>query len=356
MRSFPLPGALSKATPGTVSDIIREMDATSAYIIKREAPALTEPFLTRLPREIRDLVYEYVCVFPDTIQIALSGQQGAPVDPVVIWSDAQLMDASYLANSEVVPTELSETYWSKNRFEVTVGLDTGMRAGGLDTFLLHGTVPSDKLFWRVFVRPWEKIRHLKVHVACEQWESDPRYGDTKMKDYYTTAYGLIDDLTFAQAAMYKLEAQLTPLTRMRGREELHIEIEIDTRFAQEGPDVQFSERHFVNIMESLRRTVCELLDSGVHVTVTLANIDYNEAHLEPQTWDITSRFVVDAQERLSEQTQIDTYNRETGYFVQPQAALYHCVSRAALADMEGFRQLLLRRWKVRYALPWIVDE
>jgi len=36
--------------------------------------------------------------------------------------------------------------------------------------------------------------------------------------------------------------------------------------------------------------------------------------------------------------------------------MYHCVPAAALADMEGFRELLLRRWKVRYALPWMEEE
>jgi hypothetical protein len=288
---------LYKVVLGTNYQIIRELEATSAHIILKEAPSLVEPFATRLPREIRDLVYDYVCVFPDTIQVALSGQQAAPRDPVIVGSDSQLMDASYLSRSDdSIPTELSETYWSKNRFEITVGLDTGMRAGALDIFLSHGTVPSDKPFWRVFVRPWKEIRHLKVNLACEQWESHPRYGESKMKEYYNTSYGLIDDLTFAQAAMSKLEAQVAPLTRMKGREELHIEIDIHTRFAQEGSDLQLSERHFVNIMESLRACVCELMDSGVRVTVVMSNIDYSEAHLGPHTWDITSRFVLDAEE------------------------------------------------------------
>ena len=348
------------------------MDATSAHIILKEAPALMEPFLTRLPRELRDLVYDYVCVHPDTIQVALPGQPGSRTDPSVVGSGGQLMDVSYLSNLEVVPTELSETYWSKNRFVIRVGLCTGMRADSLGTFLLHGTVPSDKPFWRVFVRPWEKIRHLKIELACEHWESDTRYGQDKMSDYYKPAYGLGDDSTFAQAAVSKQEAQVYPLTRLKGREELHIEIEIHTTFAKDGADVQQSERHFVNIMESIRQTVCELMDSGVRVTVILSNLDYNEVHRGPETWDITSRFVLDAEEWRSvrtsstvitikadlqkEKDEIEARDRETGYFGHPQAAMYHCVPAPSLADMEGFRELLLRRWKVRYALPWMEEE
>jgi len=302
MRWFLLRGTIRKTTPIAGGDIVREMDGTSAHIILKEAPALMEPFLIRLPREIRDLVYEYVCVHPDTIQVALPGQPGARADPSVVGSDGQLMDVSYLSKWEVVPSELSETYWSKNRFEITVGLCTGMRFDSLGTFLLHGTVPSDKPFWRVFVRPWQKLRHLKIILACEHWESDVRYGQDKMSDYYKPAYGLGDDSTFAQAAVSKQEAQVYPLTRLKGREELHIEIEIHTTFAKDGADVQQSERHFVNIMESIRQTVCELMDSGVRVTVILSNLDYNEVHRGPKTWDITSRFVLDAEEWRSVRT------------------------------------------------------
>ncbi|KAI4630968.1 hypothetical protein J4E83_002494 [Alternaria metachromatica] len=321
-----------------VENLEREMDATSVHIVFKEAPALMEPFLTRLPREIRDLVYEYVCVHPDTIQIALPGQPGSRTDPSVVGSGGQLMDVSYLSNLEVVPTELSETYWSKNRFVIRV-------------------VPSDKPFWRVFVRPWEQIRHLKIYLACEHWESDTRYGQDKMSDYYKPAYGLGDDSTFAQAAVSKQEAQVYPLTRLKGRQELHIEIEIHTMFAKDGADVQQSERHFVNIMESIRQTVCDLIDSGVHVTVISSNVDYNEVSRGPKTWDITSRFVLDTNEwRSKEKDQIEARDRETGYFGHPQAAMYQCVPEAALADMDGFRELLLRRWKVRYALPWMEEE
>ena len=302
MRWFLGAETIRKTTPRTGGDIVREMDGTSAHIILKEAPALMEPFLTRLPREIRDLVYEYICVHPDTIQVALPGQPGAGTDPSVVGSGGQLMDASYLSNSGVVPTELSETYWSKNRFVIRVGLCTGMRTDSLGTFLLHGTVPSDKPFWRVFVRPWEKIRHLKIELACEHWESDTRYGQDRMSDYYKPAYGLGDDSTFAQAAVSKQEAQVYPLTRLKGRQELHIEIEIQTTFAKDGPDVQESERHFVNIMESIRQTVCELMDSGVRVTVISSNLDYNEVPRGPERWDITSRFVLDAEEWRSVRT------------------------------------------------------
>ncbi|KAI4663102.1 uncharacterized protein J4E79_004416 [Alternaria viburni] len=236
------------------SNTTREMDATSVHIVFKEAPALMEPFLTRLPREIRDLVYEYVCVHPDTIQVALPGQPGSRTDPSVVGSGGQLMDVSYLSNLEVVPTELSETYWSKNRFVI------------------------------------------RVELACEHWESDTRYGQDKMSDYYKPAYGLGDDSTFAQAAVSKQEAQVYPLTRLKGREELHVEIEIHTTFAKNGPDVQQSERHFVNIMESIRQTVCDLIDSGVRVTVISSNLDYNEVPKGPERWDITSRFVLDAEE------------------------------------------------------------
>ncbi|KAI4643402.1 uncharacterized protein J4E78_009871 [Alternaria triticimaculans] len=115
-------------------------------------------------------------------------------------------------------------------------------------------------------------------------------------------YGLGDDSTFAQAAVSKQEAQVYPLTRLKGRQELHIEIEIQTTFAKDGADVQQSERHFVNIMESIRQTVCDLIDSGVRVTVISSNLDYNEVPRGPERWDITSRFVLDAEEWRSVRT------------------------------------------------------
>jgi hypothetical protein len=133
MRFFLPPGTLAYNYSQTNHVILREPEAPVAHIIKKEAPALMEAFHTQLPREICDLVYRYLCVLANPIEIALSGQQGAPLNPSIIGSEGQLMEASYFG--DVVATELSETYWPKNRFEFMIGLDNGMRVSALDIFL-----------------------------------------------------------------------------------------------------------------------------------------------------------------------------------------------------------------------------
>jgi hypothetical protein len=268
----------------------REFETTSADILKEEAPPLMVAFLNKLPREIRDLVYGHLCISVDPIQAFLPVKRETPANATFIKSDDRLMNVSYLGDT--IAIELSETYWSMNRFEVTLGLNGRPRDGSLDAFLSQGTLRNIKPFQTFYICPCKLIRRLKVNLACEQWECDSRYGEAKMKDY-TTGYGLIDDLTFAQAAVSKLEALLAPLSLMAGREELHIEFEIHTMFAQKSAaaELRSSERHFVNIMESLRMCVRALMHSRVHVTLTLSNTDFYEEERGPEKWDITSRFI-----------------------------------------------------------------
>jgi hypothetical protein len=218
-----------------------------------------------------------------------------------MWPDDQLLNPRYLGRD--FATELHETYWSKNRFEICIDLVKGTLGHSLENFLWTGAIQHmTKTLHGEYLTPWKKICHLKVNLTCHRRELERGIsGEAGLMHHYRTMYGLRLDWTFMQVDMSRLEDQLNVLCLLSG-ERCHVDIVLHTSFRifAAAARLRQDERQLVNILESLRKCVCKLMHSNVHVTVIMSNeltsSDVSQPQTSPQPWDITSRFILTAEE------------------------------------------------------------
>ncbi|KAG9195223.1 hypothetical protein G6011_00343 [Alternaria panax] len=105
----------------TNDEILTRFEKLAVDFMLSESRELMNAFFSKLPREIHDFVSDNVCVFPGYILIPLLGEEFIEIETIML-PDNQRLNPNCIG--ELLADELSETYWSKNRFEVTIGPDS----------------------------------------------------------------------------------------------------------------------------------------------------------------------------------------------------------------------------------------
>ncbi|KAF2108564.1 hypothetical protein BDV96DRAFT_587433 [Lophiotrema nucula] len=195
---------------------------------------------TKLPRELRNMVYEALCPTDELIRLA---------DPVCgpIWAGSEqyhVLDSDYVGNE--VAIEAAETYYSRNHFDVDVGI--------LDHFL-SAQLPGG-------LKPYDLISHIRV-----------RSGDEQVYKYIYMDGALdYDGLKLQLEYIRMVSTKLQHLKPLRLMNRLNIEFCVLT-VNWWNPGYRFglpllTEVHLFNILETLRDTMYELKFASAKVTLT----------------------------------------------------------------------------------------
>ncbi|KAH7371539.1 hypothetical protein BKA66DRAFT_183283 [Pyrenochaeta sp. MPI-SDFR-AT-0127] len=301
-------------------------------------------FEARIPRELRDMVYKYVCVSDRPIRV--TGCIGDSEETALFGTSA-ITPQSNLINpqcvSKQISLEIQETYWSCNTFEVHYNLNTKWSTEEFTQFFHPDLRSQDGPQNEFGAAPYKSIRKLRVLVDSDDYSARILGNYTTIRGYWYYK----DTNTFGQAAMTELDHRLRSLYIFKGLGKLHVEMVVRTRLLDQKPHYGFrddDERQFANMLQSMRDSFYELKHSGVHVTVTLHNYSSSE---QSTTWDLTPRLVLNAEEWHSEK-----HDRDPTITVSDHYILNTCPQRlrGSLSDH------LWRRWRVRHLLPWFDED
>jgi hypothetical protein len=253
----------------------------------------------RLPQEIRDLVYEFVCTSLPPVQI---GAQHWITDNTTQkhtrmsttryrgYYSSWLLDPMIVG--DVCASDVQTTYYSKSTFAVGVVPVTGASAL-LHTFLTKGH-PSDPGRHNLLFH--KKLRSLHVHMKCADWSIHWRFIPERRQR-------TIPD----ESTRRDIEKRLSLFLCMKGQTHTYIEFHLYTHFPEDRTSAE--EYQFVFILEILRKLVRELKSSGVRIAVWHHNTNAhrNDRHqpswatpaceivsyfsIEPNVWTIMCRFM-----------------------------------------------------------------
>ncbi|KAH7073087.1 hypothetical protein BKA63DRAFT_604734 [Paraphoma chrysanthemicola] len=303
-----------------------------------------DEFEARIPRELRDMVYKYVCVSDFPVRVTSCAGDS---EETAIFGTPAITPQNNLINpqcvSKQISLEIQETYWSCNTFEVQYNLYTKWSTEDFKQFFHPDLRSQDEPQDELSAAQYKLIRKLRVLVDSDDFS-------TRVLGNFTTIRGswyYKETSTFGQAAMTELDDRLRSLYIFKGLDKLHVEMVVRTQLQDQKPQYGFrddDERQFANMLQSMRDSFYELKHSGVRVTITLCNRCSSE---RSTTWDITPRLVLNAEEWRSEKHDQDPTITVSDHYI-----LNTCRQRlrGSLSDH------LWRRWGVRHLLPWLDED
>ncbi|KAH5331159.1 hypothetical protein HBI67_150210 [Parastagonospora nodorum] len=305
---------------------------------KADLRELTDRIHAKFPMEIRDLVYQHVCVFHEPIILDATHPDCVPVPKDTGLHG--LLSPNYL--DENTFREMYKIYWSLNTFDVELRPSLDQQGNKLCEILGYDTealwqarAPQQQ---RQRLQPYDTIRHLRIHIPAPK---------TLGK---VTVRLSEQDFNVEQLFMASIAGQLAELYYCGQRGNTRIDFIVHTRIStfRRGVDQVFGiyddERRFVNILEALKRTYTKLKRRGIRVSLRLRNVC---SVAQTQTWDYTSHLVdVLNEERWRQdlRERADARDYRWGHYI-PHLTLRH--------DPDGFRDMLWQRWQLRHALPWL---
>jgi hypothetical protein len=139
----------------------------------------------KLPRELRDIIYKHLCVYPEPILLSKKVGPAAERNASGLYQDNALLKPSYIREPEAM--ELHEAYWSQNTSEINVGLRDGY--WGLDKPICT----AGHYVGEVWIDAYRHIRHVRVHV-----DTHSKLGP---QNYDSVRAGFIEDTSLGQLGM-----------------------------------------------------------------------------------------------------------------------------------------------------------
>ena len=236
----------------------------------------------KLPAELRDDVYTFICIEDRPIEI-LPSRLNRPLllHELSLWKrydnedinnhfiTATLQPDSYVLDPRNVgpkaALEISKSYYSRNVFDISVGLDEYAQV--LSRFL---TAPP---YLKESVKPFELVRKVVIRGKLQEvpklLDKFKIYRDERDSD------GEIDLLEDWQSSM-------RDVALIEHTDRLRLEFVLETNFHHTGPSLfalrEFSQveklRCLLHFLEMLRQPIYDLIHAGAKVTVTLKD-DWN---------------------------------------------------------------------------------
>jgi hypothetical protein len=276
----------------TTDSVCRQFDDEINTRATSELGSLTRTIERKLPRELRDIIYEHVCVHSEPVVIHKKIGDSLKRDTSVVYPDNDLLKPRYVGDFPAL--EMHENYWSLNIFDMNVGpsdeyygLDNPIREAG------HRIGES-------WISAYRRIRHVRVHVDTCSALGPENYNSLR------GAFSQDTPLTIGQLCMVLIHRQLRSLlllkqSRPKRRSDRHVEFIIHTSFVEDQrvdqSGVKDDEPRFTNTLEVLRRFIYGLKYSGITITVTLSNKDPESlSNASVATWEFTPYLCLSAEE------------------------------------------------------------
>ncbi|KAF2872187.1 hypothetical protein BDV95DRAFT_38360 [Massariosphaeria phaeospora] len=232
-----------KTTERHTCDAIRN-HLVEHHTIAECLPIASSFFASGLSRELRDVVYSYLCVEKVKIHIGRPSYIEEPITDRVrqrehedMQPDSYAMDPRYMGES--MAQEVAETYYSQNHFSVP---SYNKHLKGL--LSSHPLLPA--------IRPFDLIR--KVDVPIEEFQSAAWLNWEQEKEQLDERYN-----------------RLSSLCMLSRRDQVQVKIELSTQYSafkspSHHPENELQEeRHILNSLEVMRKPIYDLLHSGSKV-------------------------------------------------------------------------------------------
>ncbi|KAF2867332.1 hypothetical protein BDV95DRAFT_598028 [Massariosphaeria phaeospora] len=283
-----------------------------------ECLELTAMLHSRLPRELRDLCYSYLCdeKIPISMEWNVERSLGSIIEryfepfspeatPPVLVFNTKYMDPQ-------VAHEAAEWFYSRNTLSF-LNLATFNRVLGGD--YRHALVPSKTLM------PSHFIRSLHLLLAADN--------DSHQRDFYRTCCGLEQGIT-----------------SLRRSGQLNVHLEIFTPFHSSKNDISV-DCAFYHVLEALRRLVYEEMYAGSVIRVT---------HRTRGRQRSSKRRCVSNFELAKDSWKTESDSYRALRFGRELRQLYTIRDRKAPAQHKELRGLFERRWGARCLVDWTAGD
>jgi hypothetical protein len=266
------------------------LDAAITRIAKNECLQLTNMMCLKLPAELREVVYQYLCVEDQPIPVGpyyhfreyeCSPETG---DSYITLPDGRIKydHSKKVPGDFVMPThhifdedytgttiapEVTRFYYSHNIFSVCNienGIETFLRRPGM----LDGIVGDDISLLRShtfaeMVEPMHFVRNLQIRIKCEHFRNflEAAMGDASYSE----------EMPYERNFLRTTRDQLVILYRLPSLPPgLNLEFVIMTAFEDTDED---SMTHLTNLLQAMRNLIYTLKHDRTHTTVKVLHHD-----------------------------------------------------------------------------------
>jgi hypothetical protein len=279
-------------------------------VARTECLELTGKMYTKLPTELRETIYQYLCTEDQTIYVAphfhfrLYGHNHSTEsstalvnalsngrtkvdhtespDPDILQPWSHIFHPAYVGNS--VASETQKTYFTNNTFSVC-NVDDGIRS-----FLLDGNYrrpyhhrdasEADAAPDANVATPLDLVRNLQIRIKCEHIETAINQGLLK-EDESVYRESFANECNFLRQTRNSLRS-LLKLACHEQEQPLDLDFIIMTKFL--GPDLPSPRvteqddhsRLFINILQAIRNTVYALMYDCGHTNIKIKITHHDE--------------------------------------------------------------------------------
>lgn len=269
---------------------------------KTECLKITEMMCHKLPIELRNLVYEFICIEDQPIPVgpyfhfrpynrkmdsdrlasALSNGR-LRIDHTERADPAILMPYSYVFNpayvGPIVKVEMQKVYLANNTFSicnVDQGIDTFLRWGSSrripDPVMPLGTPFGPGSGFSVvienalcLIKAGEFVRRLQIRVKCEHYDNhEPWDMAHYRRDLFATECGILRNARITLEPLLFLLQQDQPL---------ELEFIIMTALRPDAMAVECQQRYFINLLQALRNTFYILIYDRGNTKIRIVHHD-----------------------------------------------------------------------------------
>jgi hypothetical protein len=266
-----------------------------------ECLSITSMMCHKLPLELRQLIYQFLCVEDQLIPIgpyyhyrpynrnrnqdslAASLSVGrslvdhsARPDPALLMRDNHIFNPEYMGQTVAIETQ--KAYYANNTFSIC-NVDQGIGSFLSRSFHAHAQLPFARSMETHF-RLANFVRKLQIRIKYEHYE-DIRYGELG------DGPGRNRDIFAAECNLLRTSKNaLIPLVGMLQKDELvELEFIVMTAFASEPSENGDNQRYFINLLEALRNMFYILMyDCGK----TKVKVVHHDETISPFPRDITA--------------------------------------------------------------------
>jgi hypothetical protein len=267
---------------------------------KTQCLKITEMMCNKLPVELRDLIYRYICiedqpipvgpyfhfrpynrkVAPDRLASALSDgrvqiDHSERPDPTILMPDSHIFNIEYVGWTAMVEMKLA--YLANNTFSICnidQGIATFLDWNTSEEFVVtprstrSGPGPGFETAMSVTnSKADEFVRRLQIRVKCEHYDNQhPRYTSQNCCDFFDTE---CDHLRSSRIS-------LEPLTYLDPRDRpLELEFIIMTALRSDPTATEDQQRYFINLLQALRNTFYTLIYDRGNTMIKIVHHDDN---------------------------------------------------------------------------------